>query len=403
MPLSFYMAEHSFEEAFVDSTLGGGLLASLLLLESREFLDRLMVAGVPMDSVRNFTAEFLATRPFRQIDFADFNEAFRRRFGVDMEPVLSAQYKRKGVPSYIVESLGMEVNPHDERVRFSRFRIYNNSDVDGFVHVEKSIRIDSDAPFAFGLKWRDFQYEAYEIKAHTGIEFRTRRHLGCVLHTNLSRNVPSDFGDNFCGYSDDTNQYVRPVEKEVFLPAENEIIVDNEDEGFGVSQSKLGLLERWREGSKMPWEKYTKVMSNIATSRWQTLIGGRYYGYPIQSMVAKIAGNGSASVEWRAQLPQEGEYEIWVYIPDRAKLGEEGRQEFIVEQEEWREVVELENWSTGDWTSLGKYDCQKRECVVSLSDKGESGQVIYGDAVKWVYVGGKDCGRRAECQLFAER
>ena len=153
----------------------------------------------------------------------------------------------------------------------------------------------------------------------------------------------------------------------------------------------------------MPWEKYTKVMSNIATSRWQTLIGGRYYGYPIQSMVAKIAGNGSASVEWRAQLPQSGEYEIWVYIPDRAKLGEEGRQWFVVEQEEWREVVELENWSTDDWTSLGKYDCQKGECVVSLSDKGESGQVIYGDAVKWVYVGGKYCGRRAECQLFAER
>ena len=104
--VSYFLRTRSFEDVFADSTLAIEVLEPILLLESREFLNRLMVEGVSVDSVRNFTLAYLAERPFRVVDFEGFADAFQQRFGVDMKQVLSIQYKRKGLPSYIVEPLG---------------------------------------------------------------------------------------------------------------------------------------------------------------------------------------------------------------------------------------------------------------------------------------------------------
>ena len=43
----------------------------------------------------------------------------------------------------------------------------------------------------------------------------------------------------------------------------------------------------------------------------------------------------------------------------------------------------------GEWVLLGTYRFSPGECKVTLSDRGESEQLLFGDAVKWVYVGKK--------------
>ena len=265
--VSYFLQTRSFADVFADSTLPMETLEPILLLESRECLNRLMVKGVSVDSVRKFTLAYLAERLFRVVGFEGLADVFQQRFGVDMKQVLSIQYKRKGLPSYIVEPLGEDVVPGDLEVRFSRFRVYNDSDVDGFIHVEKSIPVDDGSPFGWNKRTQNYQYEAYELKAHTGIEVRTRTYGRTTLNTNLACNVPSVYSINFAGYNDDTSQYVRPLRKEAFLPLGNELIVDNVDDGCVIKQTEQTWVERWKEVDMMPWEKYCEVESWLNTTR----------------------------------------------------------------------------------------------------------------------------------------
>ena len=63
--VSYFLQTRSFADVFADSTLPMETLEPILLLESREFLNRLMVKGVSVDSVRKFTLAYLAERLFR--------------------------------------------------------------------------------------------------------------------------------------------------------------------------------------------------------------------------------------------------------------------------------------------------------------------------------------------------
>ncbi|MDY4043185.1 MAG: hypothetical protein SOY65_05180 [Marinifilaceae bacterium] len=386
LPIVAYLSGHSFREAFRDSSLSSTLFAHMLLLESREFLDRLMVKGIPIDSMVSFTTEYLATNLFRKIDFEDFNKDFQRRFGVDMSPILSAQYERKELPSYIVEPIGEEIAFGIYDLRYSTFRIYNDSDVDGFIHLEKPIKIDDGGGFSWFKRLYDYEYEAYEVKAHSGIEVRTQTYGEAVIHTNLSHNVPEMYTIGFKGYQNDTTQYIISINKEKFQLPANEIIVDNEDKGFVLNQPGLSWLERWELKNKQPWEQYYSDISGISTPRWRKIINKSNYGSPVRSCVGKAAGNGSTFAEWHAQLPETGTYEIWVYA-SRTSFRDQGKTQYYeIKQEKWQENMEITNFLTGQWSSLGTYECNAGECVVTLSDKGEKGQIIYGDAVKWVLI-----------------
>ena len=383
--VSYFLRTRSFEDVFADSTLAIEVLEPILLLESREFLNRLMVEGVSVDSVRNFTLAYLAERPFRVVDFEGFAaDAFQQRFGVDMKQVLSIQYKRKGLPSYIVEPLGEDVVPGDLEVRFSRFRVYNDSDVDGFIHVEKSIPVDDGSPFGWNKRTQNYQYVAYELKAHTGIEVRTRTYGRTTLNTNLADNVPGVYSIDFAGYTDDTSQYVRSLPKEAFLPPGNELIVDNVDDGCAIKQTEQTWVERWKEVDMMPWEKYCEVESWLNTTRWRELVSSNAWGTPLRTCLFKGAGRGLCAVEWHVQIPQAGEYEIWVYIPDLAMFDKDAVQLYTIKQNGWKEMVELGSLYKDGWMALGRFYCQEGECVVSLSDEGKETQIIYADAVKWV-------------------
>lgn len=378
LAISFYLADRSFEEAFQDSELNPSFVTYILRLESREFLDRLTLKGIPVDSTREFLIDYLAAHAFRNVEFNNLNMAFNERFGVDMAPIMEAQYLKKGLPSYIVEAVEEEITREEKR-RFSRYRIFNNSNVDGIVHIEKSLPIDNNGEFGFFKRYFNYQYEAYEIKAGTGIEIRTD--LSNVLKTNLSRNLPGRYEAPFTGYTTDTSQYVRSLPREAFFPPANTIIVDNEDKGCHTYQPLYSWLERWRERNKAPWEKY-HTSPSLSVSHWTTLLGG--YGHPVQSCLYKEAGKGNAFVEWHIDLPQAGEYEVWIYIPTSSGFTQQPIQHYFITQGEQEEQIAVELTSEDKWLLLGTFTFKAGECTIRLIDKGKDGQFIYADAVKWV-------------------
>lgn len=385
--VNHYLSNRSFKDAFKDSTLSDRLLAPILLLESRELLNRLMVRGVEVNHMVKFINTYLEKNPFRVLDFEDFGEDFIDHFGIDLGEILREQEERSGLPTYIVQLLGEEIYSGDKSIRYTHFRVYNDSDVDGFIHVEKAIPAENDDAVDFWEKrLNDYRYEAYELKAHSGIEFRKRKYKSDLLCTNLSRNLPSTFKNSFDGYTDDTSVYVRPVSRDVFLPSREEIVVDNEDEGFIVHEPRRSLLERLMQRERKGWERYCFMFTSLYSAYWSFFIGESAYGNPVRSYVGKMAGNGSSFLEWRTELPRGGKYEVWVYLPFISRYERGMVQIYEVRQGKWQETIELTDMSLQGWNLLGVFDCQVGECIVSLSDRGEKEQMICGDAVKWVFV-----------------
>lgn len=111
----------------------------------------------------------------------------------------------------------------------------------------------------------------------------------------------------------------------------------------------------------------------------------------IRSSVYKKAGNGSCKAEWRVDLPEEGKYEVWVYIGYRqVRYTGEAVQYYELSSRDGNQNIVLRTnmqEETG-WFSLGEFNLSAGENRVVLSDRGaDKEQVIYADAVKWVWKG----------------
>lgn len=87
---------------------------------------------------------------------------------------------------------------------------------------------------------------------------------------------------------------------------------------------------------------------------------------------------------WEVDLPKEGEYEAFVYIPSYS-LNMNIQKYRISPLGDEEKVVSID--TKGKWCSLGIYNCLPGISKISLSNEGEENQMIIGDAVKWVYQG----------------
>ena len=95
----------------------------------------------------------------------------------------------------------------------------------------------------------------------------------------------------------------------------------------------------------------------------------------------------------------EGEYEVWVYLPESVDLQWEYdnmisyserkvlTQKYWVEGGHFREEREIPVEGKENWRLLGVFPFEEGDCKVFLSDYGKKWQIITADAVKWVYRG----------------
>ena len=138
------------------------------------------------------------------------------------------------------------------------------------------------------------------------------------LNLNLSRNFPAGY-DELLLFTDatevtDTACGVFDIDKRLFQPDSNELIVDNEDPGFRLiepDRRRGEFTSTEEEERKYVYadEMLMDVKSKLPL-RWTYCMGTRMYGDVIRSSVYKKAGNGSCKAEWRVDLPEEGKYEV---------------------------------------------------------------------------------------------
>ena len=227
------------------------------------------------------------------------------------------------------------------------------------------------------------------------------------LNTNLSQNLPGEYENAMesCNLSRlDAGRF--DCDTSLFYPSENEIIVDDEDEGFEVIKRKSFFFTRKREG-------YQRHI--FSPTSWSPVFDDNInsYGEFVRGVHCKGAGGKQADVEWNARIPRNGTYEMYIYVGmflndwvqpfHRYTFCHDGLEESVtlhinglnigvksVIRYAGKEPIEF--WtipftSCGGWVAAGAFQLAEGNVKLVLHDDGlKNNEVLMADVVKWVRV-----------------
>ena len=133
------------------------------------------------------------------------------------------------------------------------------------------------------------------------------------------------------------------------------------------------------------------IINEAAPTEWTYCAGTQgFHGDIIKSMVFKKAGKGNAPVAWTGELPEEGRYEVFVYLVENQAPAEGHSEQYYTlttKNGEEKVTLRIEPADEG-WVSIGTFDFPAGANTITLSDKTTNpDQIIYADAVKWKYIG----------------
>lgn len=394
-----YLRSRSLKDALHDNSLDVAVLDAIFVLKERELVDILQTQGVDQDKLVFFLMDFFNKYRFKMVDFEQLNEEFKAVFQVDWNMILPSWYMNNKIPTYLLKIAKIlrvkTENSKDCRYRIE-FAVFNDSDVDGVVNFRTSTYLPGGWPEmqrAHKEKRREsiIKYHAFKIEAGTGkrFAFEVNEFLDFMINTNIAGNLPNSFLCRATGiFASDTTQYMEEVSRDYFLSDTNEFIVDNTDPGCKITQPStlLKLVKNEHLKSPKSWIRFINFKEENAifpTSQWKEYIDQNCQGTTIRSFVFTRGKSGDYRLTWEADLPKEGVYEAFVYIPSyslnmmqKYKISPLGGEEKVVYVD-----------TRGEWCSLGVYNCLPGVNKISLSDEGEENQIIVGDAIKWVYQG----------------
>jgi hypothetical protein len=111
------------------------------------------------------------------------------------------------------------------------------------------------------------------------------------------------------------------------------------------------------------------------------------YGYQGTMLWTYAAVKTEANwAEWRPNLPSAGEWEVWVYIPERHTTTGNARYRIVYDGGRTEVSIGQNNYSN-QWAKLGTFPFQPGQGYVRLSDvtgERKRGLMVGFDAIRWV-------------------
>ena len=356
-------------------------------------LQQLICLHIPTETFREFIQAFFQRHAFETVPLDTLCEAIRAIDSLDLRGLIEEWYNRKGTPAFVFRDVqSLQVAGLETEAYQIRFKAYNPSETDGLLNL----RIMSSAN-----AWN----EHFLLPARTAREYRIYSEgepHAVNIKTNISQNIPSQYIYRFATVSGtvrDSATGVLPADPRDFLPPSNEIVIDNEDAGFQVAESKTRhKLKDFFQ--KQPEGEYQNTMFFSPPPHWTKTVMESAYGDVVQSAAYKRSGTGQATATWTAKIPENGYYEIAVWNPRDVNMqilvyDENGKQTSVVreqqyivryegQEEEEAFTINLEEEDNG-WISLGRFDLPAGEASVTLTDKG-SWKFVIADAVKFTRI-----------------
>lgn len=395
-----YWNGRSLREAFYD----GDILPTdqtMYMRLKRYQMYAYLFSQINQDSLRTFAREFIARHAYRRVNFDLFNREVKECLGVELEPLLDYYYDLRELPAMLVNDVKVEKMEKGGKM-FASFKVYNPTDVDGVLMFRgaTSYKIRSSPKMI---------YEYYLIPAHACKEIRTLQVVSNLFEVSfgLAHNIPNDCQVNLNMFemdiTTDERMGIWDTDSSGFILPKNEIVVDNEDEGFRLIQK----TEREKLGKRFAKDKkkeYTLIMQN---KKWTLVANSVCHGRYVKSAYYKVAGSGEEKAEWTVNIPKAGRYKVYAFVPDYDAHGVNGarlpgsRLYYEVASRAGVKEVEINaDDEEAGWVLLGSYEFDEGAYTVLMSDKGGTEitplpgqmvysdmpcvQIVFADAVKWV-------------------
>ena len=297
-----FLMHHSLWDALhMDSA--SFCMESVIYLKALQ-LQRYILTQVAWTDFSAFMDHFLKEHPFQEVSLDYFLDVFQARFNWDLREYIPQWLHERGVPKLLVRNFHMRrIQTENSEKRFVHFKVWNPTGVDAIVSLE-----------AWESARKKIIDQHYLIEAGCAKEVNyylmqpSSDFLRVRLNTNLSQNLPGEYENAMesCNLSR-WDEGCFDCDTSLFCPSENEIIVDDEDEGFKVIKGKSFFFTR-------KWEGYQLHL--LSPTSWSPVFNYdiNSYGEFVRGFHCKGAGGKQADVEWNARIPRSGTYEMYIYV-----------------------------------------------------------------------------------------
>jgi hypothetical protein len=426
-----------------------------------DYLFNLLRSRAGIDEFSDWFKKYIDENKFRHISIEKMNADVKEKFGFEFYPYLNDWYNKTGQPGFKFNNLQVSEIVVDNRTRYQVTFIASNAEaVAGIFNISfrtgggrgqrgggggtqvAEINITGGGPGGRGnflIATQGRGMEASDISKIVFLGSNEAKKIGIVLdaqpremmiNTLFARNIPGQLtlpvneilkaGAQAKQFSGEERlpsipQYDNP----------SEVIVDNEDKGFSVSQQqtvsplkKLLGIKNERSGA------YQQINTYWGPEFWQPVVQSSYYGTYILSSVYTRAGTGDRKVTWKGVIKESGYYDVYCYVgkslermtvrsggtggPGGAGVergtqsgvpgGQEGplggQQEkgpfqdmhYKIYHSQGVDDISLDYQNAeGGWNNLGRYFLSPDTVKVELTNLS-AGKIVIADAVKWVKV-----------------
>ncbi len=352
---------------------------------------------------KEFLFDWVNTHRHQLTSYQDFRQAMTYRFGVDIDPIIRKVYSETAQAGFEILSVQKYEIMDGDRKRYQvTVEAKNSGDGDGVIEIKFNTGERADDDY-YSVKVNEEAVEEAPGQLSVIKQGETKL-FGFVLdekpnnitiNTIISKNIPSVITMSLGALSKQERGTLFAGERVVEQAGKagiQEVIVDNEDAGFTTfSPIEPTILKAWLDSRNQKEQKYYGSWSR-SYAKWLATTGSDFYGRVIRSAHFTRAGSGEKIATWAPELPDDGFYDIYVFMKGKNQNEFHGRDgdsrqfdyHYIINNADGTDNVQynISNAEPG-WNYLGSYYFAKTGGSVSLTDECEL-RTVYADAVKWV-------------------
>jgi hypothetical protein len=388
-------------EQITSDTVNSRYMKELLKVKSR-YLFTAIENEIGKTELKQLIVNVLNQNKYENITFDFLNNELINNYNLDMQTFVDHWYKNTELPGYFVSKVSTAKIIDRQRERYQViFNITNPESIDGYVNLTFNPRRGQRG--GRGRFGRGPENEEPLLERIVFVAAGTTKKIGIVLdespgnltiNTLLSKNLPLQLEYNFDEFEEkkkavpfDGEQQLDEMDK---FGNVNEIIVDNEDPGFEITNpEQTSWLKKVLNFEDDDEDKYTGIRWWRAPRDWRAAIQSEAYGKFIHSVHFTRAGDGNIKVTWNADIKQSGYYDVYCNTVKpqfqfrRRDVGEE-EYHYMISHDDGSEEVILENENAEQgWNMLGSFYFSDGPAKVELTNESPDG-IILADAVKWV-------------------
>ncbi|MFA6471969.1 MAG: hypothetical protein WCU00_08005, partial [Candidatus Latescibacterota bacterium] len=415
------LQKRSLKEILADPSMKK--IAPDVLSSKGNYLFTLLESRTGTEGFNTFISDFLYKNQYRDTEDGELLNALNEKFKFELKPYLDAWYTQKGLPAFIIGEMKCYEVIDLNQTRYQVIcTITNPEDVEGLMSISFMVggqRGQRQMMMGMGGAGSSSTIPT----TYVNLKGKETKEIGILLDstprtatikTYISQNLPSAFNRNFS--KPEINPAIVPFEGQrvldvpLSLTEPGEIIVDDEDEGFQtISQSKESFLKRLLVRNGNSGSEYETMRFWRPPLNWQHTVQGSFYGLYKHSAYYIKSGDGSKRAIWTAQIPENGNYNIYCYnIPSRGPFrggmergGPQQQQQkssaavsyhYLVHHDDGIEEIEFEGAKLPEgWNLLGTFHLSEGNAEVELTNESK-GSVVIADAIKWVKQSGTSPG-----------